>query len=259
MCDVKRSFILLVVPLLLVWGCSDDNGPVAVAPTYDDLVIANALAFQKAVEAFAAENNGGYPYNAMRDTTLAGNTVWDLLPGGFRNPFLGTFTTLSYGTAVFGGRVGYRVPDKNIDPQTGRAFSTGYLINAVGKSGEVISLRRNYADNILVLEQQVIDECYTLQTAVEAFAADNNGAYPADVWTATNSAGRTVLDYLPGGALLKNAFTQANTEPAAWIARNPGEIGYSPIYQMMAPTGYHITGWGNVTLVVVLSNFWWSS
>ncbi|MBD3180450.1 MAG: prepilin-type N-terminal cleavage/methylation domain-containing protein [Candidatus Latescibacteria bacterium] len=96
--------------------------------------------------------------------------------------------------------------------------------------------------------------CHTLQLAAEDFAVQNDGVYAADNTTALGN-GDTIVDLLPGGALMENPFTKASTEPAVWggPAANPGEIGYNPINLNGVDVGYNITGGdkdGNVMLTL---------
>ena len=99
-------------------------------------------------------------------------------------------------------------------------------------------------------EQQVIANCYTVQKAVEAFAADNDGVYPWNLGMSaksqdTNLSGDTVIDLLPGGVRLENPFWNVNSEPFDGSAASPGQTGYRP--QTPAPgipVDYVITGFG---------------
>jgi prepilin-type N-terminal cleavage/methylation domain-containing protein len=94
-------------------------------------------------------------------------------------------------------------------------------------------------------EASVKSNCHTTQLAAEDFAVQNDGVYATDNTTALPS-GDTIVDLLPGGALLENPFTKNPTEPAVWgaAANNPGEIGYNPVQNAGVMIGYTITGVG---------------
>jgi len=103
------------------------------------------------------------------------------------------------------------------------------------------------------LEAKVIENCQTLEAALEEFASFNNGACPIDIYSDTNDLGLTVIDYLPGGELMENPFTGERTEPVDTIATEPGQTGYylkSPLY----PALYYIYGFGETHVIVELSN-----
>ena len=102
------------------------------------------------------------------------------------------------------------------------------------------------------LDDQVIANCYTVQEAVEAFAAQNNGVYPPSLDLDTNLVGDTVIDLLPGGVRLENPFTKLRTEPRAGAPANPGQTGYVPAYYgPSGPMGYVITGMGQSSFIVI--------
>ncbi len=103
-------------------------------------------------------------------------------------------------------------------------------------------------------EAQVVANCLTVQQAVEAFAAGNNGDYPMDVYIDSNLAGENVIRLLPGSTSLQNPFTQAYTEPVnGGIAINPGETAYTPVGSGPINTGYFITGFGADSLIITIS------
>ncbi len=106
-------------------------------------------------------------------------------------------------------------------------------------------------------EASVKSNCHTVQLASEDFAVQNDGVYATDNTDALPS-GDTMVDLLPGGALLENPFTKAATEPAVWggAANNPGEIGYDPEVQGGVNVGYSITGVGKTagTTVITLTS-----
>jgi len=91
-------------------------------------VIENCLVLQRAVESFAADNNGTYPW-ALSSTTPAGMTVIDYLPEGLLlvNPFWGNRSEPMDGSAAHRGSTGYQAIDKSGDGNV-----DGYLIDGLG-------------------------------------------------------------------------------------------------------------------------------
>lgn len=105
-------------------------------------------------------------------------------------------------------------------------------------------------------ESAVRGNCHTVQLAAEDFAIQNGGVYAADTDTDQTTTGSTIMDMLPGGALLENPYTNAPSEPlSSGAAALPGETGYVPI---VGPTGlndgYRITGFGLNRVITTLSN-----
>ena len=235
---------IIVVLSCFIAGCGrgDDTAGVG-QPTFEDLVIANCYTVQAAIEAFAAENNGEYPSD-LYDRSLAGNRLLDLLPGGTRleNPFTKKLTEPSdFKFPVYPGQTVFR------------SASTGYLIVGFGKTNQVIiSLEKNYSDNVLALENLLIANCFTLQQAVENWAAENGGVYPSNVDSHTTPAGNTVTDLLPGGILMENPFTQVRSEPVNGAGVTAGRTGYVPIIQGGTIVGYTINGWGRSYEIIVM-------
>ena len=99
----------------------------------------------------------------------------------------------------------------------------------------------------------VVANCDTLKAAVERFASENGGIYPANVDADTSLAGHTVLELLPAGGL-ENPFTKSKAAPVNGAADSPGEIGYVPVAQNGWNVGYVVTGFGTTALVAELSN-----
>lgn len=99
----------------------------------------------------------------------------------------------------------------------------------------------------------VVANCDTLKAAVERFASENGGIYPAGVGVDTSRAGHTVLELLPAGGL-ENPFTKSKAAPVNGAADSPGEIGYVPVAQDGWNVGYVVTGFGATALVATLSN-----
>jgi type IV pilus assembly protein PilA len=105
-------------------------------------------------------------------------------------------------------------------------------------------------------EAAVKSNCHTIQLAAEDFAVQNDGVYAADVDADATPSGQTIVDMLPGAALLQNPFTKVATEPVNAAAAAAGESGYVPIAQNNVNVGYTITGVGKApgTTIITLSS-----
>jgi prepilin-type N-terminal cleavage/methylation domain-containing protein len=93
-------------------------------------------------------------------------------------------------------------------------------------------------------EAAVKANCHTVQLAAEDFAVQNGGVYAGNVDADQTPSGSTLIAMLPGGAPLKNPFTNAATEPVNGAGANPGETAYAPIVQNGVNVGYTINGVG---------------
>jgi len=105
-------------------------------------------------------------------------------------------------------------------------------------------------------EAAVKENCHTIQLAAEDFAVRNDGVYSAGAADVVIT-GQTIVDLLPGGALLTNPFSKAATEPHFAAAALPGETGYVAIVQNGINVGYQIDGVGKdpaLGPIIVLSN-----
>ncbi len=133
---MKKSLILLILPLLLAASCGKDRTPVLVEPSLEDLVIANCYTVRAAVEAFAAENNGGYPLQTTHRTP-SGNNLFDLLPGGvlLENPFTQIRTEPTDGLASLPGQTAYSAV-------IGGLTAVGYAISGFGADSLIIVLSK---------------------------------------------------------------------------------------------------------------------
>lgn len=244
--------LMLLFLAFLAWGCRGD-GPTRVEPTPDDLVIANCLTLQKALEDYAAENNGIYPGLSLGEKSLAGNTVQDLLPRGEWpvSPIDGSLQP-SADLALLPGKTGYR-PSLDWNETDGE-FGVGYVITGFGESRQVILLNKNYPEDILAADYLTIANAYAVREAAERFAAENNGVYAANVGVDATPDGKTIIDFLPGGLHLENAFHGYRAEPVNGAAATRGAVGYVPIVQGGVNSGYTITAYGWVYLILTLSS-----
>ena len=320
---MKKSLILLVLPLLLAAGCDGENTQL---PTREDLVIANCYAVRDSADAYAARN-GVYPDYLGRSPWLHNPFTFELTePGRYAlNP--GETGYISYW--VEGKQAGYLITGfgetgeiirlrnneerlviancyalrdsaeayaaKNgeypeelnrysrspwlynpftwnlTEPIVGyghnpgesgyisyraRGEYVGYLITGFGKTGEIIMLNKNYPDSLIKLDRLVIANCYIVQAAAEAFAEENNGAYPDDVGVDETPAGNTLIDFLPGDTSFENPFTTSLTEPINGSAYSPGQNGYADLRDANATSvGYVITGFGSQQTIITIRKF----
>jgi hypothetical protein len=90
---------------------------------------------------------------------------------------------------------------------------------------------------------QIIRNCWIVQAAAEAFAAENNGQYPGNLAEETPS-GNSLIDLLPDGVRLVNPIWDARVNPIDGAAAQQGETGYVVIVRNGLNTGYAITGCG---------------
>ena len=182
-----------------------------------DLVAAAALAYFDDSGAYAAEPRDLIAY----------------LPSGrgLLNPATGAHSEPSRRMPDDPGTIGYRLIWEY------EAGPLGYFVQGEGEYDRFSTTNVPDIGRHLELEARVIENCILTSEAAEAFAADNDGVYPVD-HLVVNKAGRTMRQYLPGGNLLVNPYTQRRSEPHWGVnARTPGEIGYR------GWTGsYHVSG-----------------
>jgi type II secretory pathway pseudopilin PulG len=147
-------------------------------------VRANAEAVQMAVESYAGEHNGEYPYSA-REIPTRGTNPFTKQEEGVRDPGFSP------------GSVSYEYDE----------VSGVYSIRGYGKSptggdsgdGVVVTLQN---DETEAREGRVRTNAYLLQEAVEAYAREHRGAYP-------KRASEIPPELFPNGAgTLTNPFTR---------------------------------------------------
>jgi len=242
---MKSVIMLLLVTLLSLCGCSRDDSPVNIpkpVPEAPDpsIVVANCAVLQAAVEQFAAENDGVYPDDVDIDTSLAGNTVLDLLPpGGFENPFTKAKEAPVNGAADSPGEVGYIAVAEG-------EWNVGYVVTGYGSDALVAEMSNLGSPE----EAKVIANCFIVKQAAEKMFDDNH-EYPHEI------------DYrywwhlhLPHS--LVNPYTGLAEYPAGRTACSLGQIGYVAILQNDLPIGYVITGYGSSSIIFTLSNLGYS-
>jgi len=110
------------------------------------------------------------------------------------------------------------------------------------------------APTLTLEEEQVVANCYIVQQAVEAFAADNNGVYPHDEYGDRNLSGNNVLELLPGGGPLENPYDGSYSEPRLGIAAFPGQTGYNKTSDANGvPVDYVVSGYGESEVILYLT------
>jgi hypothetical protein len=102
-------------------------------------------------------------------------------------------------------------------------------------------------------EAIVRGNCAILRDAIEAFAAESEGHHPRNLMIDTSGVGKTLIEYLPGGHMMLNPFTDRESEPVMGTAANPGEIGYA-LLDGCLDWEYFITGFGSDAVIVSYSN-----
>lgn len=217
---------ILIVASLVVSSCDNDDvaGPIdSPALTTEEQIIADCYTLRDALEAFAAENGGVYPYN-FTDQSDAGNQFITFLPGGtrFTNRYTGLVTTPTFVDPQWPGEIGlHRFPTWN---------ATGYRIIGRGRYGELIRLENlsTIDPRAITAFDSVLANCDTTVAAAEEFAR-RTGQYASDVsadgW---RDFGFTMTHLLPGGWLLTNPFWGGQDSPVDGSAAAPGQIGYQP-------------------------------
>jgi hypothetical protein len=202
---------------------------------FDEQVVANGLATQRAAEAFAADNHGEYPDNVDSEMNLLGNTLADYLPGGslLKNPYTSAYTEPVDHIAATAGQTGY-VPTV-IDN-----FNYGYTITGFAENRIFVTLVPGTPEDF-----QTRSIAFALRAAVETFAAQNSGVHPDDVEKDSTPSGDTVLDLLSASAYYwMNRYTKEYTEPRNGLADERGQVGYIPMSRQAANDGYVINAWG---------------
>lgn len=96
--------------------------------------------------------------------------------------------------------------------------------------------------------------CHTVQLVAETFSVMNDGIYPTSTVDGLPGGGETMVDMLPQGQKLLNAYSNARTEPIDGPAGQAGEIGYQAIVQGGVILGYRIEGHDRSAVVLTVSN-----
>jgi hypothetical protein len=244
---MKKLLLINLLLLLAICGCSREEDPVDIPkPTPEkpdvSIVVANCRTLQTAVEQFAEENDGVFPGSVDADTSLAGNTVLDLLPesGLLDNPFTKTQTVPLNGAADSSGEVGY-------EPVRENDWNVGYLITGFGEDSLVSELTNIGSPE----EAKVRANCLIVQKAAEDCAARYGAGYPSEVCDEDLS---NPISYYLRGYRLENPFTGIEGVPTPHTASSPGEIGYVAITRNGERNGFVVTGFGADSVIIALTN-----
>ena len=108
-----------------------------------------------------------------------------------------------------------------------------------------------FSDN--AREARVKSTCHTVQLAAENFATQNDGVYPLNLLSVSNF-GETMVDLLPGGVLMENAWTEVRSEPRDGAPAQAGEVGFVSIVNGGIITGYSVDGYGKSAIVLTVKN-----
>jgi len=252
----KKNYLSILFGLLIgVSGCGTNDPEAPEIPlTPEQQLVENCRLVKAAAEQFAALNDGHYPIDNT-DLTPDSLTLIDLLPGGqlLDNPYSGLRTSPVNGGANSPGDVGYI--GQRCDATIG-----SYAITGVGETagdriitirmtcgGELVEWNNDYTPK---LDDLIVENCFIVQAAVEAYMAGNNGVIPPDR-TTPNLEGNTLIDLLPNGEYLVNPVTRNATEPSRdGSPHSIGEISYSELKEYdwdlddYVVVGYYIIGRG---------------
>jgi len=259
---MKKIYIIILFGLFVgILGCTIDNPKSPQVPlTPQQQVLENCRLVKAAAEQFAARNNQVFPADNT-DMTAGGQSLIDFLPDGqlLENPYTGERTSPVNGGANSPGDVGYIGFRCDVEVTsyaiTGVAEVEGNRFVTIRKkcSGEVVELT---TESIWELDDLVLENCFIVQSAAEAYTAGNNGVYATDR-TTPNLEGNTLIDLLPDGGFLVNPATGNPTEPSGSCTARNGANSYSQIEEwdndldQYVQTGYFIGGRGvNDRLVV---------
>ena len=211
---MKTWLSILIICTFSVLACQDETqksvsfvGPTPEEPSLDDLVFENCLIVQDAVEAYAIENDGQYPWYPVYTSPRGTRGFIYFLPDStfLTNPTTGARTEPVLMEPSGIGSTSYRV--FGVYDLNGKytLSNVGYLI--IGRGQERDITISNLPDSLMLRDDRVIENCLTVQVAVEAFAAENGGVYPLNMIDET-PLGNTMKDFLPDGILLINPYSR---------------------------------------------------
>lgn len=111
---------------------------------------------------------------------------------------------------------------------------------------------KNMQDN--AKEATVRSNAHTVQLAAEDFSTQNAGIYAVNILQPLPT-GETVLSLLPGGARLRNPFSNLDDSPVNGAPTVAGQIGYqsNDTNGDGVPEGYVIDGLGDDGVTVIIS------
>lgn len=214
---MRITALVVGAALFFLTGCNDSI-IVHKDPTPTSIVLANTELLTDALDHFAAENGGDYPWSPS-STTPAGHTLIDLLPDGqmLLNPYTGERTEprWCFDDDVSPGTIQYRPEPDDLGhgypyPIPGYRL-TGYAAGADDDTVTVLDLTIG-PDSLFTRAGHAVENAWMVRDAAEAFAARNNGEYPA-ITTSENLDGDCLIDVLPAGSMLLNPYSYLNDSP----------------------------------------------
>lgn len=223
-------------------------------PDLDRRTRMNALILQVAVEDWAQANGARYPGD-LSELNQNGRTIYDLLPNGQRleNAYTHQRILPWDGLPCCAGEVGYEAV---------AAIHGGwtYVIQAIGKPGQYVqywngpdshftnSFYQPSVPHLVDPEITTLKNALVLRGAVERWAQENGGSYPAKLHS-TNALGHTVFDLLPGGVRLRNAYSGNSSEPRDGTPSASGQLGYHGIAGIPPYTLYRVEAFGDLGII----------
>jgi hypothetical protein len=127
--------------------------------------------------------------------------------------------------------------------------SISILFSICAVLGVIVLPQENRARQLLlsVSASRQVESFYIVADAAEFYAEQNSGIY------SPNTAG--LQGNLPGGRLLMNPYTLADTEPVDGAAATPGQIGYIPVVQGGWNVGFVLTAFGRYAEILSISRY----
>lgn len=251
--------MISVLCMLCVFGCDDEmHAPVMSFDStpsdnaIDDVVYQNCRLVEAAAEAYAVDHEGVYPEYPTSWINPA-ETFINYFPDSalLTNPVTGQPTEPVWKEPSGIGSTSYKA--FGLYDEEWHMKCVGYLIIGRGEEGDITIT--NLPDSVRHMEARVIDNCWQVRDAVEAWAAESGGFYPGNL-SEKSPLGNTVFDLLPDGRLLENPYTGQRTEPMDGVSACPGQSGYMVRCSEGENTGYAITGttWNSYTVFTYESN-----
>ena len=247
----RLNLLILIILIASITSCGDDTDPVTPEPelTPEEIIIQNCHIIKVAADAFMEENGGEYAWG-VTDTSLANNTLQDLLPNGelLLNPYTGLKTEPRL--LDFTGQIG----EIRYSPEVMGGVCVGYIVATFNGQGQWLYALFSHSEEYFIEEMSVVARCFGMQRRAQRFADNNDGIFPLDVDTDTDLSGHTLKWHIRDTYYGENAFTEEYTNPVNGTASIPGEIGYRPVTANNIPVGYIITGFGAYELIKEISD-----
>lgn len=172
---MRITALVVGAALFFLAGCNDSI-IVHKDPTPTSIVLANAELLTDALDRFAAENDGDYPWS-LTSSTPAGHTLIDLLPDGemLVNPYTGERTEPRwYDGGRAPGTIHYHPEPVAVGHGTPYPIPayrlTGYAAGADDDTVAVLNLTIG-PDSLFTRADHAIENAWFVRDAAEAFAA----------------------------------------------------------------------------------------